>query len=649
MTPLKRGIAIVVSPPASRTEPEFEALIRDCLRRFPGPGGAEPAVWIDAEAGIAIGVPAEGETAAAISLLRALPGDLVFAATGMHGRLSGLRAPGDERPSSEVLTAAVAAHDPRELALANDDPLAFAIWNGRARRLTVSRDRIGFVPVYYGRAGRDLVIATHLNAFDGHPGFAGELDPAGLAAVLRNRVPPLPTTIFRGVTQLPPGELLTVRNDEGTIRTEQSVFWSLSATHRAALAGMSEATPTEISTELQRLTASAIDRAFADATAPLGIFFSAGVDSNLIAAVATTTSHPVLTFTSRFEESRIDEATPASRMAELLGTTHETLTITPDHLLGAIASLPDAYGQPFADQAALPAIVMAGEAAGQTPLVITGDAGNDLFADNKNYDDYFELLHLPARVPAALHRPLAAGARLGARVVEPFERLVDRVAPNSRAASIRSSGLHRIAAVLAADAPETQVRIHSSHNVVPNRYLANHADEFTGFYSDPAVWLNAGDAYDRWRYIELRNIGIGIESLKHERAITAAGIGYRGTLLDPCIIPFALRIPDSVRGKDGLNRWASIDIVRRIAGPEASTPIETGFGVPTDTWLRNELRPWAESLLSEANLRATGIYDVDAVRLEWRQHLSGRHDRRYVLWPILMTLTWLDARRSRSA
>jgi asparagine synthase (glutamine-hydrolysing) len=649
MTPFKRGLAIVVSPPASRSEATFEALIRDCLRRFPGPDGAEPAIWIDAAAGIAIGVPAEAESAAAIALLRALPGDLVFAATGMHGRLAGLRAPGDDRPSGEVLAGAVAARDPRELALANDDPLALAIWNARTRTLTLSRDRIGHVPVYYGRAGRDLVIATHLNAFDGHPDFAGDIDPAGLAAVLRNRVAPLPTTIFRGVTQLPPGELLTVRNAEGTIVTEHTVYWSLSATHRAALADMSRATPDEISRELQRLAANAIDRAFADDTAPLGIFFSAGVDSNLIAAVATTTSHPVLTFTSRFVESRIDEATPASRMAELLGTRHETLTITPDDLLGAIARLPDVYGQPFADQAALPAIIMAGEAAGQTPLVITGDAGNDLFADNKNYDDYFDLLHLPARVPAALHRPIAAGVRLGARVVEPIERLVDRLAPTSRAASIRSSGLHRIAAVLTADAPETQIRVHSSHNVVPNRYLANQADEFTGFYSDPAVWLNAGDNYDRWRYIELRNVGIGIESLKHERAITAGGTGYRSPLLDPAVIAFALRIPDAVRGKDGLNRWASIDVVRRIAGPEASTPIETGFGVPTDMWLRNELRPWAEALLSEANLRASGIYDVDAVRLEWRQHLSGRHDRRYVLWPILMTLTWLDARKQRGS
>lgn len=644
MTSLKRGFAIVIAPPASRSEGALEEIARACVRRLPGTRPAEPVVWVDASAGIAIGIPAEGETAAAISLLRTLPGDITFVATGMHGRLDGLRAGNETAPSAEVISRAAASCEPRELALKNTDPLAFAVWNGRTRTLTVSRDRIGHVPVFYGRMGRDLVIATHLHGFDGHPDFSGEIDLAGVAAVLRNRIPPLPITIFRDITQLAPGDLLTIDNRDGTIRAEPSTYWSLRDTHRAALAEVSDASPDEISQELQRRVAHAIDRSLAAPGAPLGIFFSAGVDSTLIAAVATTTSHPVLTFTSRFVESKVDEATPAGKMAELLGTEHQTLTITPEMLLEAIGKSATVYGQPFADQAALPAIIMAGEAAKRTPIVMTGDAGNDLFSNNQNYDDYFALLHLSENVPAPLRKPLSQLARAGAGVLGQIERLVDRVAPNSPAERIRAGGLHRIASTLAANGPETQMRIHSSHNVTPGRYLVNPAVEFSGHYADPAVQLDVSDRYERWRYIELRNVGIGIESAKHEGSLTAAGIGYRGPLLDPAVIPFALRIPDAIRGKDGLNRWPCIDVVRRIAPAGARTPIETGFGVPTDKWLRKELRPWAEELLSEANLRTTGIFDVRAVRLEWRQHLSGRHDRHYAIWPILMTLSWLEAR-----
>jgi asparagine synthase (glutamine-hydrolysing) len=647
MTPIQRGFVAVIAAPAQSSETALETLLRSMLRRLPGPPVSTPSLWIDAEAGVAIGIPEAAETPAAITMLRSLPGEITFAASGMHGRLDGLRARGDTAPGAEIIAAAVAQLDPRQLALKNDDPLAFAIWNGRERMLTVSRDRVGHIPLYFGKIGRDLAIATHVNAFDGHPEFRGEIDIAAIASVMRHRTPLLPKTMFHGVTQLSPGELLRVRL-ESNQQFEISTYWSLRDRHAAALADVSDATPEETSLELQRHLTYSIERSFSDTSSPLGIFFSAGVDSNLVAAVASTTSHPVLTFTSRFDQGT-DEAPAATAMAALLGTQHRTMTITPKQLLAAIGKVPGVYGYPHGDQAALPAIIMAEEATNHSPLVVTGDAGNDLFCRNLNFDEFFRLLHFDETLPRPLRKPLALTARVGARAVEQYERIVDRLAPGSKAAAIRSGGLRRISATFAESQLESRLRIHSSQNVNPAHYLSVPVQEFTGAYTDPKVWLGAGDHYDRWRFIELRNVGIGIESMKHEGPITASGAGYRASLLEPGIIDFSLRIPESIRGKDGVNRWASIDVVRRIAPAGAKTPVESGFGVPTDKWLRNELRPWAESLLSASNLRATGIFDASAVRMEWRQHLSGLHDRRYVLWPMLMILSWLDSRASRSS
>ena len=104
----------------------------------------------------------------------------------------------------------------------------------------------------------------------------------------------------------------------------------------------------------------------------------------------------------------------------------------------------------------------------------------------------------------------------------------------------------------------------------------------------------------------------------------------------------------AVRQFDGVDRWPSIDIVRRLLNDPGRLPKAGGFGVPVDRWLRGPFREWAETLLSERNLRETGFYDVTMVRREWRHHLSGKHDRRYVLWPILMTLNWIAWRAGRS-
>jgi asparagine synthase (glutamine-hydrolysing) len=622
------------------------------LQKMPGPerAGAESAIWTDAEAGVAIGVPAEAESPAATSVLRALPGGVTFAAAGMHGRLDSLRGSDPDRRSSasaDVLATAVADTWPRTLIERTTDPLAFAIWDGRQRTALVSRDRIGHVPIYYGRAGRDFVVATHLSAFDGHPEFNGTIDPGALAGLLRHRTAPVPSTIFREVQQLTAGTILTIETVGDGIRTTIDPYWSLRDEHSAAIHDRSGASPAEISLELQHRLTHAIERSFSDPSSPVGVFFSGGVDSNLIAAVASTTGHPVHTFTSRFEAGDSDEGPLASVLAQKLGTTHHTLTITPQQLLGAIERSPAVYGQPHADQAGLAALLMA--EANETPLIITGDAGNDLLGANRSLARIVPLLRVKDAIPPFAQRPLSLVAKGAAHAAERYEAAIDRLAPNSKAARLRAAGFYRLSAILEATEPEVLYRIRSSHVVSPERYITGPVNEALSSYSDRARWLGGGDRYDRWRHVELSHISIEVEGSKHERPVTAAGTGYRAPLLDAGVLPFALRVPDSVRGLNGIDRWASIDIVRRITGDSSVMPVTSGFGVPTDVWLRNELRPWAESLLSESNLRATGLFDPRLVRLEWRQHLSGQHDRRYALWPILMTLSWLDARTNRSA
>jgi asparagine synthase (glutamine-hydrolysing) len=59
--------------------------------------------------------------------------------------------------------------------------------------------------------------------------------------------------------------------------------------------------------------------------------------------------------------------------------------------------------------------------------------------------------------------------------------------------------------------------------------------------------------------------------------------------------------------------------------------------------LRGPLRPWAEDLLAPSRLRAGGLLDADVVARLWAEHLSGRRDRQYELWDVLMFEAWRGA------
>ena len=67
-----------------------------------------------------------------------------------------------------------------------------------------------------------------------------------------------------------------------------------------------------------------------------------------------------------------------------------------------------------------------------------------------------------------------------------------------------------------------------------------------------------------------------------------------------------------------------------------------GFAVPLADWLRGPLRDWAEDLLAESRLQQGGFFNAATVRSVWDEHISGRVNREYMLWNVLMFEAWRD-------
>jgi len=74
----------------------------------------------------------------------------------------------------------------------------FAIWDARARRLLIARDRFGIKPMYLARAPWGIGFASELKALHAAGMTGGELDWTGIEALFRVGYIPAPRKMVRG-------------------------------------------------------------------------------------------------------------------------------------------------------------------------------------------------------------------------------------------------------------------------------------------------------------------------------------------------------------------------------------------------------------------------------------------------------------------
>ncbi len=203
---------------------------------------------------------------------------------------------------------------------------AFGIWDGRRRGLFLARDPLGIKPLYYADDGRSLRFASQVKALAAGGGVCLSPDPAGQAGFFLWGHVPEPFTMYREVRALPAGTTLWA--DWGGSPTLKR-YDSVSEIFAAAEDVPSQLGVGDMRQELRRHLLDSI-RHHLVSDVPVGLFLSAGIDSSVIAALATELETDLRTVTLGFQEFRgtvNDEVPIAESSARSLGTAHSTVWV----------------------------------------------------------------------------------------------------------------------------------------------------------------------------------------------------------------------------------------------------------------------------------------------------------------------------------
>lgn len=653
------GLAGLLDRTCARNGEELLALAFGMADTLEARGPDDRGAWADAEAGIALGfrrLAIVDLTPEGRQPMRSACGRYVLAFNGEIYNHEDVRRelaaePGETpryrgHSDTEVMLAAFSRWGVEASVKRFVGMFAFALWDVRDRTLTLGRDRIGEKPMYYGWSGRVLLFGSELKALRAHPEFRAEIDRDALVPYLRRGYIPGPYSIYRGISKLPPGTLLTVGpTDDGRVG-EPVPYWSPRSIAEAGQARPFEGTEEEAADELDRLLRDAISRQMI-ADVPLGAFLSGGVDSStVVALMQALSSRPVRTFTIGFHEQGYDEAKHAKAVAKHLGTDHTELYVTPRETLDVLPKLPDLFDEPFADSSQIPTYLVSELARRSVTVSLSGDGGDELFGGYERHFRKTSGWYRTVGVPHAVRRSAARAMRaVPAGAWDRAFGLARPVMPGKLRRHAAGDRVHRAAEILAHAANPAAVydRLTSQWDD-PRSIVLGSAEPATAI-ADQAAWADVGDVAHRLMYIDLVTYLPDDILVKVDRASMGVSLESRAPLLDHRVVEFAWRLPKEMKAREGRGKRPLRRVLDRYVPRELIERPKMGFAVPVCDWLRGPLRNWAEDLLSDDRLRRDGIFDPAPIRKRWIEHRDGRRDWKDSLWTILMFQAWRDRTR----
>jgi asparagine synthase (glutamine-hydrolysing) len=504
---------------------------------------------------------------------------------------------------------------------------ALALWDATERRLLLARDRVGIKPLHYATVGDRLYFASEVKSMLAVEPGLGALDVIGLHQYLSLEYTLGPNTLFADVRKLPAGGWLIWQ--DGTLTHGR--FWQIPDGEPDARVPVRQATE-----ELREAFLHSVRRQLVS-DVPLGAFLSGGVDSStLVAAMSQVADSRPKTFSVGFGQASYNELSFARTVARAFDTDHHEELIEPD-FLSHLDTVVEHLDQPIADFSVFPTLLVARMARQHVTVALSGDGGDELFCGYDTYRAQRASRHavdwLPQRVRNQLARlafliPLSQQKRgIGNTLRRFLEGL--QWSPDLEhlrwmlflAPTMRSS----LYVPEYAELVGTELESRLSDSLKPRRKDRLHGQ----MVADVKMYLTENILPK----VDLMSMAVSLEA--------------RVPFLDNEVIDLALRLPSSVKWREGQSKWILKEAFRDLLPPPVLSRRKEGFSIPMKNWLKGDWNALMHELLDDGTLYRDGLFQRKAISRLMHEHESGSHNHSHLLWALMLFQLWTARFRTR--
>ena len=215
---------------------------------------------------------------------------------------------------------------------------SFALWDANREELILARDPLGIKPLVRCNVDGSLLFSSEIKAFHAHESYLPRIDETSLALRLSWEYTLDSSTLIKGVHQVRPGTVEVWKLDEQS----KPYLSSVSNFERQKIsAHASWSADNDAESLLESFTVSVQERLMADV--PVGIVLSGGLDSSLVAAVASEAAEregkPVPACWTVAESEDNPDWVAAENVAASLDLVHHKSIMSEDSFVKDIPSL----------------------------------------------------------------------------------------------------------------------------------------------------------------------------------------------------------------------------------------------------------------------------------------------------------------------
>jgi asparagine synthase (glutamine-hydrolysing) len=369
---------------------------------------------------------------------------------------------------------------------------------------------------------------------------------------------------------------------------------------------------------------------------PLGAFLSGGIDSSVVAALASRHTDHLKTFSIGFrDEPMFDETRYANLVAKKIGSDHTVFSLTNDDLFNNLFKVLDYLDEPFADSSALAVHILSMHTRKHVTVALSGDGADELFG---GYNKHAAELRIKNK------DPLAKGIHL----LNPLLKLLPQSRNSKNANRIRqlsrfSDGMNRspkerywrwagfetepmVESMLLRDfsSGTPQDKEYSTRKKRYLEFITEDGDVNQVLYTDMKLPL----PYDMLTKVDMMSMANSLE--------------VRTPFLDYEVVDFAFSLPLSSKiDKTGRKKIVR-DAFRELLPGELYSRRKQGFDVPLLKWFRKELKSLiTDDLLSEKLVREQNIFRPEAIALLKKKLFSNNPgEAADQVWALIVFQYW---------